>query len=60
MAAESHPQNRFKVNINDELLFLGHDLNDLDETNLQPGDQLKVTTYWQSLRQRGTMPSEWN
>jgi hypothetical protein len=50
LAAESHPQNRVEVNINDEPLFLGHDLNDLDETNLQPGDQLKVTTYWQSLR----------
>jgi hypothetical protein len=47
LAAEPQPQNRVEVNINDELLFLGYDLS---EGNPQPGDQLKVTTYWLSLR----------
>jgi hypothetical protein len=47
LAAEPGPQNRVEMNINDELLFLGYDLS---EKNPQPGDQLKVTTYWQSLR----------
>jgi 4-amino-4-deoxy-L-arabinose transferase-like glycosyltransferase len=47
LAAEPRPQNRVEMNINDDLLFLGYDLS---EKNLQPGDQLKVTTYWQGLR----------
>jgi hypothetical protein len=47
LAAEPRSQNRVEVNINDELVFLGYDLS---ESNPQPGDQLKVTTYWQSLR----------
>ncbi|TEU12833.1 MAG: hypothetical protein E3J21_20120 [Anaerolineales bacterium] len=46
LAAEPQPQNRVEVNINDELVLLGYDLS---ERNLQPGDQLRVTTYWQSL-----------
>jgi hypothetical protein len=48
LAAESHPQNRVEMNINDELVFLGYDLS---ERNPQPGEQLKVTTYWRSLRE---------
>jgi len=47
LAAEPRPQNRVEVNINDELLFLGYDLS---ERNLKPGDRLRVTTYWQTLR----------
>jgi hypothetical protein len=47
LPAEPRLQNRVEMNINDELMFLGYDLN---ERNPQPGDQLKVTTYWQSLR----------
>jgi hypothetical protein len=46
---EPRPQTRVEVNINDELIFLGYDLS---ERNLQPGDRLKVTTYWRS--ERGT------
>lgn len=46
LAAEPQPQNRVEVNINDELVFLGYDLND---RNPKPGDQLRVITYWQSL-----------
>jgi hypothetical protein len=48
LAAEPQPQHRVKMNINDELMFLGYDLND---RNPQPGDQLRVTTYWQSVRE---------
>jgi hypothetical protein len=47
LTAEPHPQNRIEANINDEFMFLGYDLND---RNPEPGDQLRVTTYWQSLR----------
>ena len=47
LVSEPHPQNRVEVNINDELVFLGYDLS---ERNPQPGDQLRVATYWQSLR----------
>jgi len=47
LAAEPRPQNSVEVNINDELMFLGYDLN---ERHPQPGDQLRVTTYWQSMR----------
>jgi hypothetical protein len=47
LVAEPHPQNRAEVNINDELVFLGYDLS---KSNPKPGDQPKVTTYWQSLR----------
>jgi len=48
LAAEPQPQNRVEMNINDDLMFLGYDLS---ERNLQPSDQVKVTTYWQSLRE---------
>jgi hypothetical protein len=47
LVSEPHPQNRVEMNINDDLLFLGYDLS---EKNPKPGDQVKVTTYWQSLR----------
>jgi hypothetical protein len=47
LTAEPRPQNRVEMNINDELMFLGYDLS---EKNPKPGDQLKVTTYWQSLK----------
>jgi hypothetical protein len=47
LAAEPHPQNRVEVNIDDELVFLGYDLS---ERSPKSGDQLKVTTHWQSLR----------
>jgi hypothetical protein len=47
LTAEPHPQNRIEANINDEFIFLGYDLND---RNPEPGDQLRVATYWQSLR----------
>jgi hypothetical protein len=46
LAAEPKPQNKIEMNINDDLVFLGYDLT---EKNLQPGDRLKLTTYWQSL-----------
>jgi len=48
LAAEPGPQNRVEVDINDELVFLGYDLS---EMNLQPGDRLRVTTYWQSVKE---------
>jgi hypothetical protein len=48
LAAEPQPQNRVEVNINDELTFLGYDLS---ERNPQPGDQLRVNTYWQSVKE---------
>ena len=51
LATEPHPQNRVEMNINDDLMFLGYDLS---ERNPRPGDQLKVTTYWQSLRKTET------
>jgi len=44
---EPRPQNRVEMNINGELMFLGYDLS---AKTPKPGDQLKVTTYWQSLR----------
>jgi hypothetical protein len=47
LASEPQPQNRVELNINDEFMFLGYDLSD---KNPEAGDQLKVTTYWQSLR----------
>jgi len=47
LTGEPHPQNRVEMNTNDELMFLGYDLS---EKNPEPGDQLKITTYWQSLR----------
>jgi hypothetical protein len=47
LAAEPRPQNRAEVNINDELMFLGYDLS---ERNPKPGDQLRVTAYWQSVK----------
>jgi len=47
LTAEPRPQNRVEMNINDELTFLGYDLS---EKNPKPGDQLKVTTYWQNLK----------
>ncbi len=47
LAAEPRPQNGVEVNVNDELVFLGYDLSGKDP---KPGDQIKVTTYWQSLR----------
>jgi hypothetical protein len=47
LTAEPRPQNRVDMNINDELMFLGYDLSG---KNPKPGDQLKITTYWQSLR----------
>jgi hypothetical protein len=47
LAAEPQMRNKVEVNINDELLLLGYDLSG---RNPKPGDQLKVTTYWQSLR----------
>jgi len=48
LAAEPLPQNRVEVSINDELVFLGYDLS---KRNPQPGDQLRVTTYWQSVKE---------
>jgi 4-amino-4-deoxy-L-arabinose transferase-like glycosyltransferase len=47
---EPQPQTRVKVDINDELLFLGYDLN---KSDLTASDELKIATYWQSLRQDG-------
>jgi hypothetical protein len=47
LADKPRPQNRFEVNINDELMFLGYDLG---AKNPKPGAPLKITTYWQSLR----------
>jgi hypothetical protein len=47
LTAEPHPQNKIEANINDEFIFLGYDLND---RNPEPGDQLRVATYWQNLR----------
>jgi hypothetical protein len=47
LVARPQPQNSVELNINDELVFLGYDLN---QRNPKPGDQLKLTTYWQSLR----------
>jgi 4-amino-4-deoxy-L-arabinose transferase-like glycosyltransferase len=47
LTGEPRPQNSVEANINDEMVFLGYDFND---RNPKPGDQLKVTTYWQSLR----------
>jgi hypothetical protein len=47
LASEPRPQNRVELNISDEFMFLGYDLSD---KNPKPGDQLKITTYWQSLR----------
>jgi hypothetical protein len=47
LAGVPQPQNSVETNINDEIVFLGYDLN---ERKPQPGEQLKVTTYWQSLR----------
>jgi hypothetical protein len=48
LMSEPHPQNRVEMNINDELILLGYDLSD---RNLQPGDELKVTTYWQGVKE---------
>jgi hypothetical protein len=48
LVGEPRPQNRVEVNINDELVFLGHDLN---RSDLTAGKELKITTYWQSLGQ---------
>jgi len=48
LVGEPRPQNRVEVNINDELVFLGHDLN---KSDLTAGEELKITTYWQSLGQ---------
>jgi len=48
LVGEPRPQNRVEVNINDELLFLGYDLN---KSDLIAGEEVKITTYWQSLRQ---------
>jgi len=48
LVSEPRVQNRVEVSISDELLFLGYDLNDM---NPQPGDRLRVTTYWQSARE---------
>ncbi|MFB0536467.1 MAG: hypothetical protein ACETWR_15945 [Anaerolineae bacterium] len=50
LVGEPRPQNKVEVDINDELLFLGYDLNKSDPT---AGEELKITTYWQSLRQMG-------
>jgi 4-amino-4-deoxy-L-arabinose transferase-like glycosyltransferase len=47
LAAEPRPENSVEAKINDELVFLGYDLS---ERNPKPGDQLRVTTYWQSMR----------
>jgi len=47
LASAPQPQYRVEANVNDELLFVGYDLS---ERNPQPGDRLKVTTYWQNLR----------
>jgi hypothetical protein len=47
LTAKPRPQNRIEVSINDELMFLGYDLS---ERNPQPGDPIRATTYWQSLK----------
>jgi len=47
LATEPRPQNRVEEKVNDDLILVGYDLS---KRNPQPGDQLKVTTYWQSLR----------
>jgi len=50
LVGEPRPQNRVEADINDELLFVGYDLN---KSDLAAGEELKITTYWQSLRQKG-------